>query len=107
MRQYRRSANNLDALISFFQHYGQFHLANALSAVVVPEDRCLLSEQGLHTRLLRESNVPGRLKNYVKREELVENLRFVLKDLASTGSILLQFMQFFASAMHQVLNKTL
>uniref|UniRef100_A0A915AGL9 CARD domain-containing protein n=3 Tax=Parascaris univalens TaxID=6257 RepID=A0A915AGL9_PARUN len=84
VRQYRRSANNLDALISFFQHNGQFHLANALSTVVIPEDRCLLSERSLYMRFLKESNVPGRLKNHVKREELLENLRFVLKDLASS-----------------------
>ncbi|KHN74047.1 Cell death protein 4 [Toxocara canis] len=84
VRQYRRSASNLDALISFFEHYGQFHLATALSTTVVPEERSLLSEHNLHTCLLRESNVPGRLKNYVKREELIENLRFILRDLAST-----------------------
>ncbi|MCP9258408.1 Cell death protein 4 [Dirofilaria immitis] len=51
IRQYRKSANALDPLITYFEKYGQKHLAHLLSKDYIPEDRPLLTVAELEDRL--------------------------------------------------------
>ncbi|VDK25798.1 unnamed protein product [Anisakis simplex] len=85
LRQYRRSAIDLGALIHFFEENGQLHLSAAVSKNIQPEQRVLLSERDIRSRLLRESNLPGPIKNYVKRDDLTRNLGSTLIKYASYG----------------------
>ncbi|KAL4003804.1 NB-ARC domain family protein [Acanthocheilonema viteae] len=83
IRQYRKSATSLDPLITYFEKYGQQHLAHLLSKDYVPEDRPLLTPDALEDRLFLEGNVP-RLPFYrVLRINLLEKLKDLLVDLSS------------------------
>uniref|UniRef100_A0A0R3S630 NB-ARC domain-containing protein n=1 Tax=Elaeophora elaphi TaxID=1147741 RepID=A0A0R3S630_9BILA len=83
IRQYRKSANALDPLITYFEKYGQKHLAHILSKNYIPEDRPLLTPGALEDRLFLEGNVP-RLPFYrVLRVNLLEKLKNLLVDLSS------------------------
>lgn len=85
IRQYRKSANALDPLITYFEKYGQKHLAHLLSKDYIPEDRPLLTPDALEDRLFLEGNVP-RLPFYrVLRVNLLEKLKNLLIDLSSRG----------------------
>ncbi|EJD73880.1 hypothetical protein LOAG_18733 [Loa loa] len=83
IRQYRKSANTLNPLITYFEKYGQKHLAQLLSKDYIPEERPLLAPNVLEDRLFREGNVP-RLPFYrVLRVNLLEKLKNLLIDLSS------------------------
>uniref|UniRef100_A0A915Q4G0 NB-ARC domain-containing protein n=1 Tax=Setaria digitata TaxID=48799 RepID=A0A915Q4G0_9BILA len=83
IRQYRKSANTLDPLITYFEKYGQKHLAHLLSKDYVPEERPLLTSDALEDRLFLEGNVP-RLPFYrVLRADLLEKLKDLLIDLST------------------------
>lgn len=85
IRQYRKSANTLGPLITFFEKYGQQHLAHLLSKDYIPEDRPLLTSSALENKLFLEGNVP-RLPFYsVLRPNLLEKLKDLLVDLSSRG----------------------
>ncbi|VDN41353.1 unnamed protein product [Gongylonema pulchrum] len=85
IRQYRRFADDLSPLISYFEKYGQPHLAEILSKSYVHEERPLLTDRQINFRLSVEGNVPHRLYNYVERRELIRDLEEVLIRLASLG----------------------
>ncbi|VDK37753.1 unnamed protein product [Gongylonema pulchrum] len=74
IRQYRRFADDLSPLISYFEKYGQPHLAEILSKSYVHEERPLLTDRQINFRLSVEGNVPHRLYNYVERRELIRDL---------------------------------
>lgn len=83
IRQYRRSANDLEPLVSYFEKYGQKHLASILSRNYLQNDRPLLTEKQINFRLSVDANVPHRLYNYVERNALIQSLEKLLIELAS------------------------
>lgn len=85
IRQYRKSANALDPLITYFEKYGQQHLACLLSKDYIPEDRPLLTQDALENRLFLEGNVPKLPFYRVLRMSLLEKLKDLLIDLSFRG----------------------
>lgn len=89
IRQYRVSAESLSDLISFFEHYGQPHLANELKKEVSFNDKQVLSKSSYH--FLKNSNLPYSISSSVVREKQMTKLRDILIIQSEKGLLLFHF----------------